>query len=205
MTGAEGEMENKRRARQGFTLVALMVMLAVAAVIMMSPEYIGRATRDAEIQLTERIARDLTIAAEAIKWNYMRQMKCRSGLESEETIMGLWNEENIKDLVLNYPGIGTFSTSIGEDKDLPSVPVIETKIVKTETLPDGRVVPSLVSVNITVKTNRPMYAHTVRDVQNRFMKSANITNVRFDFVDKRELQITVMVGQNISRFNPLSF
>ncbi len=78
MTGAEGEMENKRRARQGFTLVALMVMLAVAAVIMMSPEYIGRATRDAEIQLTERIARDLTIAAEAIKWNYMLQMEFQS-------------------------------------------------------------------------------------------------------------------------------
>jgi hypothetical protein len=130
-------------------------------------------------------------------------MEYRSGLESEETIMGLWDGENIKDLVLNYPGIGTFST-FGTDKDLASDPAIETKIVKTETLPDGRVVPSLVSVNITVKTNRPMYAHTVKDVQNRFMKSANITNVRFDFVDKRELQITVMVGQNMSRFNPLS-
>lgn len=208
-------MENKRRARQGFTLVALMVMLAVAAVIMMSPEYIGRATRDAEIQLTERIARDLASLAEAIRQRHILHMKYRSDLVAgvggvtAQTITDLWRSEDeeakkalLEALLTASPGIGTIKFS-GPGTDLAVPPAIATSVLNNETLSTGHIIPSTISVNITVTTNRPMYAHAIRDARNRFMKSSYITNVNFDFDTKKSLQITVLVGQGGTAFGPV--
>jgi type II secretory pathway pseudopilin PulG len=213
MTGAEGEMENKRRARQGFTLVALMVMLAVAAVIMMSPEYIGKARRDAEIQLTERVTRDLASLAEAIRQRHILHMKYRSDLVAgvggvtAQMITDLWSSANwssanVKALLDTFPGIGTIKFS-GNGTDLAAPPTIVTSVLNNETLSTGHIIPSTISVNITVTTNRPMYAHAIRDARNRFMKSSYITNVNFDFDTKKSLQITVLVGQGGTAFGPV--
>ncbi len=202
------KMDEKRSARQGFSLVALMVMLAVAAVIMTSQEYIGKARRDAEIQLTDRVTRDLAILAEAIRQRHILHMKYRSDLVAgsggvtASTITDLWSQANIEALLSTFPGIGTIKFS-GDGTDLAEKPTIVTSVLNNETLSTGHIIPSTISVNITVTTNRPMYAHAIRDARNRFMKSSYITNVNFDFDTKKSLQITVLVGQGGTAFGPV--
>lgn len=202
------KMDEKRSARQGFSLVALMVMLAVAAVIMTSQEYIGKARRDAEIQLTDRVTRDLASLAEAIRQRHILHMKYRSDLVAgaggvtASTITDLWSQTNIEALLTTFPGIGTIKFS-GDGTDLAAPPTIVTSVLNNETLSTGHIIPSTVSVNITVTTNRPMYAHAIRDARNRFMKSSYITNVNFDFDTKKSLQITVLVGQGGTAFGPV--
>lgn len=209
------KMDKNRSARQGFSLVALMVMLAVAAVIMTSQEYIGKARRDAEIQLTDRVTRDLSSLAEAIRQRHIFHMKCRSDLVAAsdgvtastitEKITDLWSQANIEALLDTFPGIGTIKFS-GDGTDLAAPPTIVTSVLNNETLSTAtghHIIPSTISVNITVTTNRPMYAHAIRDARNRFMKSSYITNVNFDFDTKKSLQITVLVGQGGTAFGPV--
>lgn len=228
------KMDKNRSARQGFSLVALMVMLAVAAVIMTSQEYIGKARRDAEIQLTDRVTRDLAILAEAIRQRHILHIKYRSDLVAEalvaeagggtastitemiEKITDLWNlnpdpgqwgkkewsKGDVEALLDTFPGIGTIKFS-GDGTDLAAPPTIVTSVLNNETLSTGHIIPSTISVNITVTTNRPMYAHAIRDARNRFMKSSYITNVNFDFDTKKSLQITVLVGQGGTAFGPV--
>lgn len=201
-------MDEKRSARQGFSLVALMVMLAVAAVIMTSQEYIGKARRDAEIQLTDRVTRDLSSLAEAIRQRHILHMKYRSDLVAgvggvtAQMITDLWSSANVEALLTAFPGIGTIKFS-GPGTDLAVPPAIATSVLNNETLSTGHIIPSTISVNITVTTNRPMYAHAIRDARNRFMKSSYITNVNFDFDTKKSLQITVLVGQGGTAFGPV--
>lgn len=196
--------------QSGFTLVALMVMLAVAAIIFTSQEYIGRATRDSQIERTDRIVRDLASFSEAIRQRYILHMHYRSlllsgagGVEAKTVVSELWEEEAIQSMLSTFPGIDTINTW-GAGKDLAMQPVITCSVLRSETLTTGDVIPSTISITITVTTNMPMYAEAAKNAQGKFMKSNYITGMEFDFTTKKSFQVGLLIGQQSgSSFGPV--
>ena len=200
------------RRREGFTLVALLLGLLLAGLVLSSGAYIGKARKEKEVALTQRVGRDALLFLMIVNRQSALHNRIRSEVITEKggsagEILGLWTVSALEALVAEEEGFSTF-TGYGKSEDghdLVEKPEITSDIIHNEKVKtvggDTVELPATISITLRVKTNFTMYGSVIRELRRSLLRSSYVTEVTFkaanggDSYAINELFMSMLVGQ----------